>query len=158
MDLKVAEKFNTFDRTFIRFMHSSGIPFLRVALGIVFLWFGSLKLFNVSPVEDLIAQTYFFFPTDAFMMVLGAWEVLIGIGLLFKLSLRVTLAFLWIQMAGTILSPLLDPKIFFQSGNLLLLTTEGEFVVKNLVLIAAGIVIGGYEVEPNNSNQSGEIS
>lgn len=146
-------KLQDFDRSFIRLMHVWGIPALRIALGIVFLWFGSLKLFGVSPVVDLIEKTYYFFPTDDFLMVLGIWEVIIGIGLLLNLSLRVTLGLLWLQMAGTLLAPVFAPEIFFQSGNLLLLTVEGEFVVKNLVLIAAGLVIGGHEVSPNNQNQ-----
>ncbi len=151
-------KIKNLDHSFIRLMHMWGIPLLRIALGIVFLWFGSLKLFNVSPVEGLIANTYSFVPTDAFLMVLGVWEVLIGIGLLLKLSLRITLALLWLQMAGTLLAPALNPEIFFQSSNILLLSTEGEFVVKNLVLIAAGIVIGGYEVALNSSNKPSELS
>jgi uncharacterized membrane protein YkgB len=146
-------KLQNFDRAFIQRMHVWGIPALRIALGIVFLWFGSLKLFGASPVVDLIAKTYYFLPTNAFLMVLGVWEVLIGIGLLLKLSLRVTLGLLWLQMAGTLLAPVFAPEMFFQSGNLLLLTVEGEFVIKNLVLIVAGIVIGGHEVAPNNQNQ-----
>lgn len=137
-----------FDQLFIETMHRWAIPVLRVSLGIVFLWFGALKVFGVSPVAELISQTYSFFPQDAFMMVLGLWEIVIGIGLIFKLALRVTLALLWLQMAGTILSPLSEPSIFFNHGNPLLLTTEGEFVIKNLVLISAGLVIGGHEVEP----------
>jgi len=147
--------FYKFDQFFIGRMNRWGIPILRFALGIVFLWFGSLKIFNVSPVAGLIAGTYSFLPLQTFMAVLGVWEVIIGIGLIFKLSLRITLAFLWIQMAGTLFSLILNPSIFFQGGNLLLLTTEGEFVVKNLVLIAAGIVIGGYEVLPTNQQING---
>ena len=147
--------FYKFDQFFIGRMNRWGIPILRFALGIVFLWFGSLKIFNVSPVAGLIAGTYSFLPLQTFMAVLGVWEVIIGIGLIFKLSLRITLAFLWIQMAGTLFSLILNPSIFFQGGNLLLLTTEDEFVVKNLVLIAAGIVIGGYEVLPTNQQING---
>ena len=147
--------FYKFDQFFIGRMHRWGIPILRFTLGTVFLWFGSLKIFNVSPVAGLIAGTYSFLPLQTFMAVLGVWEVIIGIGLIFKLSLRITLAFLWIQMAGTLFSLILNPSIFFQGGNLLLLTTEGEFVVKNLVLIAAGIVIGGYEVLPTNQQING---
>lgn len=139
--------FKKFDIFFIKEMHKWGIPILRVSLGIVFLWFGSLKVFGFSPVVDLIAGTYSFFPTSQFVMFLGIWEVLIGLGLILKLNLRVTLAFLWLQMAGTLTALALNPSIFFVNHNIFLLTTEGEFVVKNLVLIAAGLVIGGHEVE-----------
>lgn len=140
--------FNKLDRIFIIRMRRWGIPILRIALGIVFLWFGLLKVFDVTPVGAIIAGTYSFSPQREFLLVLGIWESLIGIGLIFKLFLRATLALLWIQMLGTIVAPLLSPGMFFQNWNPLLLTIEGEFVVKNLVLIAAGLVIGGHEVLP----------
>ncbi len=141
---------NVLDKFLIVEMHKWGIPLLRISLGVVFLWFGALKLFGVSPVVDLIANTYYFFPAGEFVMILGLWEVVIGLGLIFKLSLRFTLALLWIQMAGTLFSVVLAPQTFFQGNNPLLLTLEGEFVVKNLVLIAGAIVIGGYEVKPDS--------
>lgn len=139
--------FERLDKYLISEMHEWGIPVLRVSLGIVFLWFGALKLAGVSPVADLIHATYSFFPTDAFMLLLGIWEALIGLGLIFKIALRTTLFLLWLQMAGTFLAFALNPWIFFQHGNLFLLTADGEFVVKNFVLIAAGLVVGGYSVK-----------
>ena len=135
------------DDAFIATLNKGSIAWLRIAVGIVFFWFGALKVIGQSPVAALVADTYSFFPAHGFLVLLGLWEMLIGIGLLFKLSLRVTLGLLWLQMLGTLVAPLLNPKIFFMHGNPLLLTTEGEFVVKNLVLIAAGLVIGGHEVK-----------
>ena len=140
------EELKKIDGLFIKEMHRYGVPLLRVALGIVFLWFGALKIFGVSPVGPMIAATYSVFPYHAFMLVLGIWEVVIGFGLLYKIALRATLALLWLQMAGTLLAVLLAPHLFFHGKNIFLLTTEGEFVIKNLVLIAAGVVIGGFEV------------
>lgn len=137
---------NALDRFLITEMHQWGIPVLRVALGIVFLWFGGLKVFGVTPVVDLIAETYSFFPTTAFLFVLGWWEVLIGISLLSHHFLRIALMLLWLQMAGTFAAVVLAPAIFFVQGNPFLLTMEGEFIVKNIVLISAGLVIGGYEI------------
>ncbi len=124
-------------------MEKHGIKFLRISLGIVFLWFGFLKIIGQSPVEYLIAQTYFFLPAKEFVIFLGLWELIIGLGLIFSIQLKVTLLLLWLQMAGTFLAPILKPMMFFKNLNLMLLTTEGEFVVKNLVLVAAAAVIGG---------------
>jgi len=135
------------DRFLISEMHDWGIKVLRITLGIVFLWFGALKIFDLSPVTDLIAETYGFLPQDAFLLILGIWEVLIGIGLLAKFYLRVTLALLWLQMAGVIFAIILAPSMFYLQNNPLLLTVEGEFVLKNIVLIAAGLVIGGFEIK-----------
>ncbi len=131
------------DATFIRFMSRNGVRLLRWALAVVFIWFGALKVVGRSPVADLVAQTVYWFPPEFFVPCLGVWEVLVGLGLLWAVALRLTLLLLWLPMAGTFLVLVLRPEVSFQDGNLLLLTTEGEFVVKNLVLITAGIVIGG---------------
>jgi hypothetical protein len=56
--------------------------------------------------------------------------------------MRLILLLFWLQMAGTFLVLVLQPDVAFQGGNPLLLTTEGEFVIKNLVLITAGLVVG----------------
>lgn len=141
---------NQFDKIFILEMRRWGITLLRISLGVVFFWFGTLKLLRVSPVVSLIQQTYFFFPQAEFILILGLLEIAIGLGLIFKLWLRVTLALLWLQMAGTFFSFLLSPEIFFINNNFLLLTLEGEFVVKNLVLVVAAVVVGGYEVVRSN--------
>jgi len=131
------------DAAFIRFMASRGIQLLRVALAVVFIWFGLLKVIGRSPVADLVARTVYWVPPAFFVPFLGVWEMLVGLGLLFAVALRLTLLLFWLQMAGTFLVLVLHPEIAFQGGNPFLLTTEGEFVIKNLVLIAGGIVVGG---------------
>ena len=135
------------DERMIAFMHRHGIAILRIALGVVFFWFGSLKILGVSPVTAIVASTYSLFPTQSFILTLGFLEAAIGLGLMFKLFLRPTLFLLWLQMAGTFLSFALAPSLFFFQGNPLFLTVEGEFVLKNIVLIAASIVIGGFEIK-----------
>ena len=135
-----------FDFIFNRIRHL-GMPSLRVTLAIVFLWFGLLKIFGVSPVVGLIQDTYSFMPTATFIMVLGVWETIIGFGLLFKKCLRVTLVLLWAQMLGTFLSLVFNPSMFFSAGNPFLLTLEGEYLVKNLVLLSASLAIGSHELK-----------
>ena len=97
---------------------------------------------------EILRHTYSFLPIKFFALALGMWEVLVGVGLLVKRVLRCTLALLWLHMAGTFVALLLAPSLSFHHGNPLLLTAEGEFVMKNMVLIAAGLVIAGHEVEP----------
>jgi uncharacterized membrane protein YkgB len=129
---------------------------LRLTLGLVFLWFGLLKLLDASPVTELLKQTYSFMPLRLFALGLGAWEVLVGVGLLAKRALRCTLALLWLHMAGTFVALLLAPALFFHHGNPLWLTAEGEFVMKNMVLVAAGLVIAGHDVEPPGGRQKAD--
>lgn len=121
---------------------------LRLALGLVFLWFGVLKLFDASPVMEILKHTYSFLPLKLFALTLGTWEVLVGVGLLVKRALRCTLGLLWLHMAGTFVALLLAPALFFHHGNLLWLTVDGEFVMKNIVLVAAGLVIAGHDLKP----------
>lgn len=130
------------DRLAIGFMRTYGVLVLRIALGIVFVWFGALKIVDRSPVGELVARTVYWVNPEVFVPFLGYWEVLVGFGLLTGVALRLILLLFWLQMAGTFLVLVLRPGLAFQGGNPLLLTTIGEFVVKNLVLIAAGLVIG----------------
>jgi uncharacterized membrane protein YkgB len=123
-------------------MRRYGILALRIALGITFIWFGALKIFRVSPVAELVATTVYWFPPEFVVPALGVWEVLVGLGLLTGWAMRLTLLFFFLQMAGTFLVLIMHPDIAFQNRNPLLLTVEGEFVVKNLVLITAGLVVG----------------
>jgi len=130
------------DAAMVGFMAAWGIRVLRVCLGVVFIWFGALKISGQTPVAELVAAAVPWFAPERFLPFLGLWEVLVGAGLLFAVALRLTLLLFWLQMAGTFLVLVLRPDIAFQHGNPLLLTTEGEFVIKNLVLISAGLVVG----------------
>ena len=130
------------DHIMIAFMTAHGTRSLRVALAVTFIWFGALKVVGRSPVADLVAQTVYWLPPAFFVRFLGWWELVIGVGLLSGVALRLILLLFWLQIAGTFLVLVLRPELAFQSGNPLLLTVTGEFVIKNLVLIAAGLVIG----------------
>lgn len=142
-----------FDSLFIDTMRQYGFVLLRVTLAIVFLWFGTLKVINASPVHDLIVSTYPSFPEPFFIVFLGVWEIVIGVGLLCKIFLRVTLALLWLQMAGIFIGFFLAPSAYFFSHNPFLLSGNGEFVIKNFVLLAASIVIGGNEISLKNKHK-----
>jgi uncharacterized membrane protein YphA (DoxX/SURF4 family) len=124
-----------------------GIPFLRISLGFVFLWFGVLKFFpGLSPAQDLATRTiatltFGLIPSNVSILVLAAWEALIGIGLITGVFMRATLLLLFLQMLGTI-----TPIFFFPHDVFTRVpyapTLEGQYIVKNMVLISAGLVIG----------------
>jgi uncharacterized membrane protein YkgB len=115
---------------------------LRISLGVVFVWFGGLKVFGVSPVSDLVASTVYWVDPDWFVPTLGVLEILVGIGLIGGWMLRVVLGVFVAQMIGTALVFVVRPEVAFSDSNPLKLTVEGEFVIKNLVLLAAGLVVG----------------
>ena len=130
------------DRRILAFLERTALPLLRVSLGLVFVWFGVLKIAGETPVTELVADTVYWVDPSWFVPLLGVFEVVVGIGLLFGRLLRIVLALFALQMMGTFLVLVIQPEVAFQDGNPLLLTTEGEFVIKNLVLLSAGLVIG----------------
>ena len=80
------------DRKVIGFMSSYAILIIRLSLGIVFVWFGLLKVMGVSPVFDLASHIVYWLPSELFVPLLGIWEMAIGVGLLLGKALRVILS------------------------------------------------------------------
>lgn len=144
-------KFNHwFARTDIRvtrLMAQYGLSLLRVSVGIVFLWFGVLKFFpNLSPAQDLAARTietltFGIVQPELSLPVLATWEVLIGVGLISAYFMRTTLLLLLLQMLGTITPLFLFPAETFTQFPFAP-TLEGQYIIKNIVLVSAAIVIG----------------
>lgn len=137
-------RFERLDTWLTRRMAKHGIPLLRISIGIVFLWFGALKLFpGKSPAEELIFGTMDFLPIplESFMIVLGLWEMAIGLGFITGMFMRATIFLLFLQMPGTISPVILNPDAVFQTFPLIL-TLEGQYIVKNLVLISGALVVG----------------
>ena len=123
------------------------VPSLRIALGIVFLWFGALKFFpGASPAETLAARTIEQLTlgvvrADVALPILAAWESLIGIGLIVGRWLRGILLLLAVQMLGTFTPLVLFPAETFTTFPFAP-TLEGQYIIKNLVIIGAAMVVG----------------
>ena len=130
------------DELVIPFLRRWSVPLLRLSLAIVFVWFGLLKVLDVTPVTDLVAETVYWVDPDWFVPLLGWVEIAVGLGLLWDRALRAVLPLFLLQLAGTFLVLVIQPDVSFQDGNVFKLTVEGEFVVKNLVLLSAGLVVG----------------
>jgi len=124
-----------------------GVPVLRIGLGVVFLWFGALKFFpGASPAETLAARTIEQLSGGAIgpavsLPFLATWESLIGLGLLAGRFMRATLFLLALQMLGT-----LTPLVIFPAETFTTFpfapTLEGQYIIKNVVLIGAAMVVG----------------
>jgi uncharacterized membrane protein YkgB len=130
------------DRIIAGYMRRLGVPVLRVALGIVFVWFGALKMAGGSPAADLVANTVYVVDPATFVPILGVWEVLIGVSLLYRPLIRLGILLLFVQMPGTFLPLLVLPEVVFVSFPFGL-TVEGQYIIKNLVIIGAALVVGG---------------
>lgn len=139
--------FTQVDRRITRWMADNGITLLRISVGLVFLWFGALKFFpDLSPAQDLATRTVEVLSlglvkANVSLPMLAAWECLIGLGLLSGKFMRVTLLLLFVQMLGTITPLFLFPQESFTQFPYAP-TLEGQYIIKNVVLVSAGIVIG----------------
>lgn len=143
----LAWRLNVLELRLITWWAHHGIALLRLALGLIFFWFGVLKFFpGASSAEDLASRTitvlsFGHLPAQISLPLLASWECLIGLGLLSGRFLKLTLLLLFVQMAGTFL-----PLAFFPHETFvhfpLVPTLEGQYIIKNLVLVSAGLVIG----------------
>jgi uncharacterized membrane protein YkgB len=144
--------FEAVDMYIAGIMRKYGMVFLRMSIAIIFIWFGLLKPLGHSPAAELVERTVYWMSPHTFIPILGWWEVLIGICMLFRPLIRVAILLLFLQMPGTILPLFLLPEITFTSIPFGL-TIEGQYIIKNLVLISAGIVIGGTAREESNGRK-----
>jgi uncharacterized membrane protein YkgB len=135
------------DRRITAWMAGNGLTLMRLALGVVFLWFGALKLIpGLSPAESLAGETIEILSlglvsAELAVPILGVWECAIGIGLLSGMFMRATLALLFAQMLGT-----LTPLVLFPAETFYVFpiapTLEGQYIIKNAVLIAGAVILG----------------
>ena len=140
-------KIKQLDLKISRWMYVHGKPILRYSLALIFIWFGFLKITGDSPASDVVAATIFWIDPETFIPILGIWEVLIGLFLIFKKTVRIAILLLIFQMPGTFLPLIMLPEISFIEVPFKL-SMEGQYIIKNLILISAAIVIGGSVREP----------
>ena len=148
--VRLPKPLDALDDRLARWMRRHGVRLLRYAVGVVFVWFGALKLFpGLSPAEGLVRDVVPFVNPDLFVPVLAVWEILIGALLLYRPTARVALLLLALQMPGTFLPFVVLPEVCFTNWpfqsplDVFALTLEGQYIVKNIVLVAAGMVVGG---------------
>ena len=118
---------------------------IRLPLFIIFFWFGLLKVIELSPARQLIIDTVFWMPVlsdETWVIVIGYWEMFIAIFFLTKRTTFLAMILLFLQMSGTFMPLILLPDITFQSSNPLLPTLEGQYIIKNIIIITAALVIG----------------
>ncbi len=140
--MNLIDTFDKKDEAITGWMARYALIIMRIGLGIIFLWFGALKYWpGLSPAEELVRNTVYFVNPDFFIPVLATWEVLIGIGLIAGKFMRLTLLLLFLQMPGTALPIFLLPDVVWTSFPFGL-TLEGQYIIKNLVLVSAGLVLG----------------
>ena len=120
---------------------------IRIPLFVIFFWFGLLKVIELSPAQGLIIDTVYWMPflsPENWVIVIGYWEMLIGLFFLAKNTTFYAMLLLFLQMSGTFMPLVLLPSVTFQDSNYLLPTLEGQYIIKNIIIITSAIVIGRY--------------
>jgi uncharacterized membrane protein YkgB len=138
--------FGEIDNKISKNMQKLGVPAIRISFAIIFFWFGILKPLGLSSAEPLLKATVAWLPfgePDLWLSIIGWWEVLIGLTFLFRNTTRIAIGLLFLQMLGTFMPLLFLPEITFQNGNYLLPTLEGQYIIKNVMIISAALVVGG---------------
>lgn len=129
----------------------------RLAMFVIFVWFGGLKLIGLSPANDLVEMllqaTLPFIPFSFFIVLLGILEVSIGILFLIKRTEKAAIILLIPHMIATFGPLVFLPEIAWQMP--LVPTLEGQYIIKNLAIIALamGILSYLYESTPKNNKQ-----
>lgn len=141
---RLNHRLDQLDHAATRWMARYGLRLLSISMGLVFVWFGALKLAGMSPAEPLIRATLNFLPhmlVDPLILLLAIWEVAIGIGFLSGKAKLVVLIMLLLQMAGAMSPLILAPGRLWETFPFVW-TLEGQYVFKDIILISAGLVIG----------------
>lgn len=138
--------FRKTDQSIAETMGSLSIPALRISFGIIFFWFGILKPLGLSSAASLLTATVAWLPfgtPEQWLLIIGWWEVAIGLCFLFRYTTKIAIALLFLQMFGTFMPLVVMPEVTFQEGNYLLPTLEGQYIIKNLMIISGALAIGG---------------
>ncbi|GBD34484.1 hypothetical protein HRbin35_00208 [bacterium HR35] len=138
--------FQFIDETIIKLLNKTWQPLARISLFIVFFYFGLLKVLGFSPatplVEALFQKTLNFFPFSYFIIFFGLFEMLIGLTFIIPRFERLAIFLLIIHMITTFMPLVLLPQITWQ--KFLVPTLEGQYIIKNLVIISLAFVIGAH--------------
>ena len=123
---------------------------VRIPLFVIFFWFGFLKIVNLSPAQNLVIDTVYWMPfleAETWTFIIGYWEVLIAVLFMFKRTTFFAMVLLLLQMTGTFLPLIILPEVTFQNSNPFLPTLEGQYIIKNIIIITAALIIGGSKLK-----------
>ena len=128
---------------------------IRLSLFIIFFWFGLLKPLGLSAAEQLVLDTVYWMPifsAHAWLSIIGWWEVVIGLCFLFEKTTKIALVLLLLQMTGTFMPLIILPDVTFQNSNFFTPTLEGQYILKNILIIAAALIISNKSLETKTQN------
>lgn len=140
--MKEQSKYVRYDAAVTKWCKKWGPFFLSISFAIIFIWYGALKIYGISPAEELVKKATNWIFSHEFVVFLGVWEILIGLCILFRPLRRLGIVLLFLQFPGTFMPLFTNPEdcfTIFPWG----LTLEGQYIFKNLILISSALVLIG---------------
>ncbi len=131
------------------------IKLMQISLGLIFLWYGVLKLFDgVSPAQELATATISILSlhtisAELSIKLLGIFEILIGFGFVLGLYLRLILILFFVHMLGTFTPLFILTDVSFTQAPYAF-TLVGQYIMKNIVFVLAGMCIYYFNKENKN--------
>jgi len=148
----IIARLKEFDRWLITLFRRYGHGLHRVSLGVLFIWFGLLKPLGHKTTTSILAHSVYWGDPESVVVMLGWWEVTIGVCLLFQPLTRVAVFLLIIRLPGVILAFVLKSEVCFISFPFAP-TPEGQYLIKDLAIFIAALAIVGSTRLPNKSDQ-----
>lgn len=138
--------FRSIDLKILHILRKISEPVARGGIFIIFFWFGFLKVIGLSPASPLVGallgMTMPWMPAPEFVVGFGVLECVIGLLFLWKGMERVAVVALFLHMITTAMPLFLLPHIVWT--GFLVPTLEGQYIIKNLAIIAAAIGIAAH--------------
>lgn len=136
------ERLEHLDRRIVGWMRRHGHYMERWALGLLFVWFGLLKVFQHKSATSIVAATVYVGDPETTTVVLGLWEAAIGVCLVIHPLTRVAIALLMIRLPGTLVALIVKSDVCWTDTSFVP-TIQGQYLIKDAMLFAAAMVIGG---------------
>jgi uncharacterized membrane protein YkgB len=144
--MKLQSDLRSVDLSVIRFFRKVSMPLARFGLFVIFFYFGLLKVIGLSPasalVQQLFERTVHLMSFNTFIVLFGLFEMLIGVLFAIKGMERIVIPLLLLHMITTFLPLILLPEVTWSSFGVP--TLEGQYIIKNLALIAAAAGIAAH--------------
>ena len=139
------EHIKDIDSTIMNSFRRIEVPLARIAIFIVYFWFGLLKIFGVSPAGPLVHELFqhtmpHFIPFSIFYTCFALYEMLIGILFLIRGCERPAILLLALHLVATAMPLVLLPATIWHAP--FVPTLEGQYIIKNVLIAAAAVVIG----------------
>jgi len=131
------------------------IKLMQISLGLIFLWYGALKLFDgVSPAQELATTTisilsFHMIAPDLSIKLIGIWEIIVGLGFILGVGLRYVFVLFFLHMLGTFTPLVILTDVTFTQAPYAF-TLVGQYIMKNIVFVLAGLCIYYFNKENKN--------